>query len=223
MSNRFQERLQRLTGTSGSPSAVNITQWGSVAVAAAVTLADAMTNAALVPLIGSRGMGFNATDGWNRVRIGSVASTLFDLKIGGNEFARTVHLASAALPAAGAFTAQAAFAVSSGVGEIAFWVTYTRGAAGGFPIFHVLFGNGTEEGQDITVDATIVPTAPQGRQQFYMQELAGPIPAGAGAIDYVIPVRIPRGATTVRMLAAEAGVVGTPGTIAIALAGGTAR
>lgn len=139
----------------------------------------------------------------------------------GFELARSVHLASQALPAAGAFTNQAAFTVPAGITEISFWVTYTRGAAGGFPYLQVLIGNGTEEGNDITIDQNIVVAQPLGTQNIYEQQLAGPIPASAAAITYVVAVRVPRGATKIRLIAAEGGVPATPGTIAIALAGGT--
>lgn len=202
---------------------VNVKAWGGALVAAAQALADTMTNAILVPIFGARLEGYNATDGWNRLRVGLAAVGLFDLKVGGAETARSVHLAAGALPAAGAFTAQAAYAIPSGLGEITAWVTYTRGAAGGFPIFHVMWGNGTETGQDVNIDSAVTVTQPQGRQNVYEQELAGPQPSGAGAITYAVAIRVPRGATAFQMLAAEAGVTGTPGTIAIAIAGGTLR
>lgn len=232
MSNRFQERASQLIGGAIGAS-TNITEWGSVAVAAATVLADNMTNAVNVPLIGSRLEAFSGTGGgWDRVRIGSSAVTaavaagiggLFDLKVGGNEFGRAVHLASQTLPGAGAFTAQAAFNVPSGVGEITFWVTYTRGAAGGFANLQILFGNGTEEGNDVVLNTAVTVVQPFGTQQIFEQIIEAPHPAAAGAINFVVATRVPRGATTIRMLAAEAGVVGTPGTIAIALAGGTLR
>jgi len=139
----------------------------------------------------------------------------------GFELARTVYQPSIALPAAGAFLTPGQFTVPAGITEIAFWVTYTRGAAGGFPYLQVLFGNGTEEGNDISIDQTVVVVQPVGTQNIYDQQLAGPIPASAAAITYVIAVKVPRGATRIRMIAAEGGVPGTPGTIAIALTGGT--
>jgi len=139
----------------------------------------------------------------------------------GFEIARTVHISSSPLPAAGAFTTQSAFTVPAGITEIAFWVTYTRGAVGGFPYLQVLFGNGTEEGHDISLDQIVTVAQPLGTQNVYEQQLAGPIPADGSPITYVIAVHVPRGATTIRMLAAEGGVPGTPGTITIALTGGT--
>jgi hypothetical protein len=139
----------------------------------------------------------------------------------GFELARSVYLASQALPAAGAFVIPSQFTVPAGITEISFWVTYTRGAVGGFPYLQVLFGNGTEEGNDISIDQTVVVAQPLGTQNIYEQQLAGPIPATGAAITYVIAVKVPRGATTIRMIAAEGGVTATPGTIAVALTGGT--
>jgi len=156
-----------------------------------------------------------------RITPSSGASSTDPTIVSGFELARTVHIASAVLPAAGAFTSQAAFAVPAGITEISFWVTYTRGAAGGFANLRVLIGNGTEEGLEIAIDQTIVVVQPIGTQNIYEQQLAGPIPATAAAITFVIAVKVPRGATTIRMIAAEGGVVGAPGTLAIALTGGT--
>ncbi len=204
---------------------VNVSLWGGALVAAAQVLADAMTNAVLVPLFGARLEAFNTDDGWNRLRVGNVADGLFDLKVGGTETTRVVHLASQSLPAAGGFTSQAPYDIPSGVSEIGFWVTYREVGSGGYPKFQVLFGNGTEEGQDISIDQSVTPQSfGQGDQQLYLQELLGPPPGQAdSAIIYVITVRVPRGATTVRMRAAEVGNTALPGTIAIALTGGTVR
>lgn len=237
MSNRFQERAGNSVAANGAAGGVNIVAWGGQAVAAAVILADAMTNAVFVPLVGSRLEGFNPSEnagagGWDRVRMGQSAVTaavatsttgMMDVKVGGNEFGRAVHLASQTLPGAGAFTSQATFSVPSGVGEITFWVTYTIGAAGGFPLFRLLFGNGTEEGNDVVLNTAIAVAQPFGTQQIFEQTIEGPHPSSGAAINFVIATRVPRGATTARIVAAEGGVPATPGTIAIALAGGTLR
>lgn len=223
MSNRFQERIAKLL-LSGPGGPVNLVQWGSAVVHAAVVLADAMSNADVVPEIGSRIMAYNSTDGWNRVRIGTVASGLFDLKIGGIETPRSVQLASAALPAAGAFTNQAAYAIPSGIGEISYWLTYTRGAMGGFAYAVPLWGNGTEEGHEIILDQSSLTTAqPVGNVRVLEQQIECPHPADGNPIVIVLAFRVPRGATTGRLLLAEGGAVGTPGTAALTLAGGTAR
>jgi hypothetical protein len=134
--------------------------------------------------------------------------------------ARTVHLASVALPAAGAFTTQAVYAPVSGLSRyIAFWVTYTRGAVGGFARFKVEWGNGTETATELIIDETLTATAPTARQSGYLYELDGPVPANASALSYLVILENTIGATTVALRSAEAGVTGTPGTIAIATTG----
>ena len=133
---------------------------------------------------------------------------------------RTVHLASGPLPAAGAFTSQAPYDVSGGLDEVTCWVTYTRGAAGGYPILWPMWGNGTEEGIDVAIDQIVTVSDPVGDQRVYEQQIEAPHPSGADAIVFCLPIRVPKGATTFRLLAAEAGVIATPGTMAIAIAGG---
>lgn len=139
----------------------------------------------------------------------------------GFEIPRTVYIASTPLPGGGAFTGDTAFAVPAGIRWITFWVTYTRGAAGGYPIFRIFHGNGVEEGNDIVIEQTAAVVQPIGNQSFYLQELSGPVPATNDPLVYVIPVRVAVGSTFMRLRAAEAGVVGTPGTIAVTYAGGT--
>jgi len=133
---------------------------------------------------------------------------------------RVVHLASQVLPGAGAFTNQGVFALPVGCKKVVAYVTYTRGAANGFPRFQPMLGNGTEETQGVVVnpsslDVTTAP--PQGRYNVFMEQINGPIPTGAGAISYSLRFCLDGGYTTFRLLVTEAGVVDTPGTIAIAL------
>lgn len=131
--------------------------------------------------------------------------------------ARQVHLASGALPAAGAFTAQALQAIPAGVKRVTYAVTYTRGAAGGFPVFRHESNNGTETMRNIVVnEASLTVTQPDGRLDFTQEELAGPQPADNVAITYELTFVLGADIKSTRLLAAEAGVIGTPGTIAIA-------
>jgi hypothetical protein len=133
--------------------------------------------------------------------------------------ARSVHIASAALPAAGAFTSQGAYTPAAGVARfVSFWITYTRGAAGGYPKFHLEWGNGTETALEVSFgEASAVQ--PYLQQNVYQGELLGPTPTDGNAISYVLTVENTKGATQVRLLAAEAGITATPGTIAIAITG----
>jgi hypothetical protein len=139
----------------------------------------------------------------------------------GFEVARTVYAPSTALPAAGAFTNPSAYTIQAGIRYVTFWITYTRGAAGGFALLKVLFSNGTEEGNDIVIDQSVTVAQPFGTQPIYEQVIQAPAPADANPIVFVLPVKVAVGSTNVRLLAAEGGVVGTPGTMAIAVASGT--
>lgn len=134
--------------------------------------------------------------------------------------ARAVHLASATLPVSGNYSNQTAYAIPDGVAAVMFYVTYTRGAASGQPKFKIAFGNGTEEGIAAVVDATITISQPFSQQPVRGGEFPGPVPADGTAIVFTILVKIDGGPTTVRLLAAEVGVTGTPGVLAIALTAG---
>jgi hypothetical protein len=133
---------------------------------------------------------------------------------------RVEHLASAALPAAGAFTSQSAYSIPSGAQFVTCWVSYTRGAVGGYAKLRALLGNGTEEGIAPVVDPTITASQPYGQTPIYPNELIGPQPQDGSAVIWLVTFDVRGGATTFRLLAAELGVTGTPGTCAIALTAG---
>lgn len=138
-----------------------------------------------------------------------------------NRVARAVHLASAALPAAGAWTAQTAYAVPVGVKAVSFICTYTRGMANGQALHRVVAGNGTETADVLLVDPVIVVAQPFGTQSAYRQVIGGPIPADASAITYELTIPITGGWTTLALLSAEADATkAAPGTLAIALTAG---
>lgn len=132
--------------------------------------------------------------------------------------ARSVELASAALPAAGAFTTQTATVLAAGIRRVTYWFKYTRGAAGGFPVVQVTFGNGIDNAVLGVGDAnTLVVTQPTALFNVYQMQQAGPQPSGAAAIEWCWTYPVPANATSVRAQAAELGVVGTPGTMQIAI------
>jgi hypothetical protein len=136
--------------------------------------------------------------------------------------ARVVHLASQALPAAGAFTSQAAYTVPEGVTGLTFWITYTRGAIGGQPALKLLQGNGTEEGPNLLTTGVSTPgNSVLALQATRIRETLGPAPTDGNPLTYCLEVELDPGVTTVRLVAAEHGVTATPGTIAIALAART--
>lgn len=138
------------------------------------------------------------------------------------EIERQVHLASGVLPAAGAYTAQNYIDLPPGAKIIVFWITYTRGGALGQPKFRLQWGNGTETdadeltqydpGAEVVDDVVNTP--------YYLERPLGPPPVDGTARVYRLPVEIiDMGARQLRMLVAEHGNVGAPGTIAIAYTG----
>jgi hypothetical protein len=131
--------------------------------------------------------------------------------------ARAVHAASATLPAAGAFTSPTAYAVPDGARAVNFYVTYARGAVGGYPLFRFTAGNGTETAASASVDSSAQVSAPYGRRAVLLDELAGPAPASADPITFVLPWRVSGGETHVALRAAEGGQPDTPGTCAVSL------
>jgi hypothetical protein len=136
-----------------------------------------------------------------------------------------VHCASAALPAAGAWSAQTAWGVPAGISEITFFITYTRGAAGGYPVFCVELGAGGVLSLEQWEDDNPAITDPIGIGSLYdhVRDVRGLHPAGAAAVSRAITVTIPRGVTSIALRAAEAGVVATPGTCAIVAVAGSNR
>jgi len=128
-----------------------------------------------------------------------------DLLVAGAAFARIAHRASAALPNAGAFTdaTDTPFAtLAEGTRSVTFVCTYTRGAAGGYALYQVWYGDGTSTWSAPTRYEPVLVTT------------------GAGAVTAAITVAVPPGVTTVRLSAREMGVVATPGTLVIGMVGG---
>lgn len=133
---------------------------------------------------------------------------------------RTVQLATPALPLGGVFTAQPNTVIPLGTKRITYWITYTRGAAGGFPAFRAEWFNGTEQANNTILDSgSLVPVQPFAEANFYQEELLGPAPATAAAIVYELTFEVPPGTIGARLLAAEQGATGSPGTITIAMTG----
>lgn len=134
---------------------------------------------------------------------------------------RTVHLTSQALPAAGAYTAQAFSDLRVGAKTLTFNVTYTRGAAGGYPVYRLQWDNGTEVSDDlIQDDGSITVAGAEATVQNSLFRPLGPPPDDANAITYVLEAFVPWGAKKVRLSIAEAGDTANPGTAAIVFTGG---
>lgn len=134
------------------------------------------------------------------------------------EIPRVVHLPVQTLPISGAWTNQAVYAIPERIRQMTFYVTYTRGAAGGYPHFKLLWGNGVEETQETMIDMNyeVLPTS-TAVQNMYLQNLDGPIPNTDAPVNSILHVCVPGGATTVRLLAAEEGQPGAPGSAGITL------
>jgi hypothetical protein len=134
--------------------------------------------------------------------------------------ARSVHFASAALPASGAYTSQAAYTIPADVQVVTFWITYTKGQSGGYPKAKILLGNGTEEAALITIDPTLTVANEAALQPAYVGEIALVALLDGSSAKTAIKVRVDGGETTVRCLLAEVGDVNNPGTAAIAITAG---
>jgi hypothetical protein len=132
---------------------------------------------------------------------------------------RTIHYAQSTLPAGGAFTSQLPFPMPLGTKRITFYITYTRGAPGGYGTFRLMWGNGVEEVQETVIDTDLFISQPVGAQNLLLQDLDGPVPTDGYPISFTVYASVPGGATHVRLLAAERGMTALPGTIKIVLTG----
>jgi hypothetical protein len=84
-----------------------------------------------------------------------------------------------------------------------------------------MWGNGTEETQETLIDHDITISNQFSSQNMFLQELDGPVPPDNNPVNFMLEVGVPGGASTVRLIAAEAGVPGAPGTIGITLTAAT--
>lgn len=138
---------------------------------------------------------------------------------------RTVERAPAALPGAGAFTAQAFSPVPLGTRRVTYWITYARsaGVPGGFPAFRAEVSNGVDEVNFSVLNAASLlpatPTSDFADLNFYREELLGPVPPDDTTIDYELTFELPPGTTGIRLLGAERGTIATPGTAGWAFTG----
>ena len=133
------------------------------------------------------------------------------------EVARTLHL-QATLPPGGQYTNQASFSLLPGLDEVTFYVTYIRGAPGGFVSLRLFWGNGIEETQETLIDGSFTPLSTSTVQQnMSLLDYFGPVPTNNDPISFILYVDIPGGSNTVRLKAAEGGAIGTPGTVSITL------
>ncbi len=133
------------------------------------------------------------------------------------EIPRTIHLLTQALPPSGNFTNQPPYQIPECVHKICFYITYGYGAPGGYALLRMLWGNGTDETQQTLVDHDFTAQQPFSFQNMYLQDLEGPIPQTSATVNFMVEVSVPGGCTTVRLVAAEGGNPGAPGSIGITL------
>lgn len=138
-------------------------------------------------------------------------------------FGPTQYLASQALPAAGAFTALQTKAVPLGAKRVTYFVSYSRGAAGGYPIFRPYSfagSGGTVQGRSVVLDlSSFAAVGQEGATKFYVEELKGPPPDADGPLLYKLTFLLEPYTTFIDLQVAEGGAPGTPGTIAINFTG----
>lgn len=130
-------------------------------------------------------------------------------------------LASQALPAAGAFVAGTA-TLALGTKRVTFWVTYDRGAAGGFPVIRISTRATAAQSfhRVLIMDlSSFLATAPEGEINVYLEGLLGPAPATDDPIRYDVTVVLPANASEFQFEIAERGVTATPGTVVVGWTG----
>jgi hypothetical protein len=137
------------------------------------------------------------------------------------EVPRTIHVETGYLPPSGGFTNQPYFVIPKCVRKVAFYVTYTRGAPGGFVVVRLMWGDGVTESQETLLDLATFTNEPLSSQNTYLQEMNGPTPSDGNPISFVIEGIVPGGAKTARLIAAEKGVPGAPGIVGITLTAAT--
>lgn len=137
------------------------------------------------------------------------------------EIPRIIHLGTGYLPPSGGFTNQPYYVIPQCVRKVAFYVTYARSAIGGFAVVRLMWGDGVTESQETLLDLSTFINEPISSQNMYLQEMNGPTPADGNPISFIVEGIVPGGTKTVRLIAAEKGKPGAPGTIGITLTAST--
>lgn len=136
----------------------------------------------------------------------------------GVEIPRVIHVPEAPLPPSGNFTGQGQYVIPRGIRRITYYVTYRRAAPGGYAIVRILWGNGVEETQSTVIDTGMsVLTSALSSQDMFLNDLTGPMPPDDNPVSFAVETSVPGGAVTARLLVAERGTPGIPGTISVAL------
>lgn len=133
------------------------------------------------------------------------------------------------LPAAGAYTDQQYTDLPVEIEKVAFYVEYTPAAAGGQPIFRLEWQTVPQVSQlglppgpgfrELIIDGSSLVTGdPDATVRSYQAQVIGPLDA-AGSTKYVLSCCCPPATRSVRLLIAENGVPGSPGTIDVQIVG----
>lgn len=129
-----------------------------------------------------------------------------------------VARASSALPALGAWDdAPTPLSLDAYVQSVTAWVTYVRGAEGGRVALRAETSPDGVNWYATTIGGgTLTASGPVSTMELAVLAYLGPVPDDDGAIRFTVSFDV-AGARHVRLVTAEAGVTGTPGTVAITL------
>jgi len=123
---------------------------------------------------------------------------------------------SAALPAAGAFDDPDWLELPLGARFVLVGINYTGGAAGGSYTLRPQWGfdESALGFSSMTSEGSVVAAEPYATRKAYAEQVLGPV-VGAAEHALATDFRVPAGARLFRLLKAEVGAVGTPGTIRV--------
>lgn len=219
----------------------NIVQWGGVDVTkAAVKTDDVPSDGLTSPVVPEIGAILEIFDGMflqraraTLDRVLLVAEEYFrrgedfmptqtsvvddSLRVKGAEVPRQFHLNQNLLPVYPVFTGQAPFMLPRGVTEVVFFGVFVAGSKDSFPRLRVLLGDGFDEAPQPVINTALTIAVGNGRESAYVYEID--LVPGDGT--FVLPVKIPRGVTSVRLVASEAGDPLFRGGLALNLVAGT--
>lgn len=126
--------------------------------------------------------------------------------------------ASALLPASGDWDASpTALPLDAHTTTCTAWVTYARGADGGRVAVRAEISPDGERWYATTIGAgSLTPAGPVSTMELAVLVYLGPVPDDDGELRFAVSFDT-AGARHIRLLASEAGVTATPGTVAISI------
>lgn len=135
-----------------------------------------------------------------------------------DEVLQYTHIASASLPAAGAYTTQDADDIPLGSDEIVVAIVWTPGSATSqfkFKLEWAFSADATDFYTQLVQNTLEFTTAdPLGQIDLYSGEIPGPLQGDTNLIRYCTPnIRVPVGARKLKVSFAEVGDIANPGTL----------